>query len=140
MDAPKPTTPKNETPSGQGKGLQGERQNGRHNSKGPARFLGTDNPRHLRAIQALLTRPMPREQIDQVAGCSNGPDLISAIRNLFSDGLGKDKHLTCTRIKFIDRDGKPCRPGVYSFGAHARRMIYRWLAEIGGHRAKRLHT
>jgi hypothetical protein len=132
--------PKNETPSGQGKGLQSEHQNGRPNSNGPARFLGTDNPRHLRAIQALLTRPTTREQIDQIAGCANGPALISSIRDLFSDGRGKDKHLTCERIHFIDRDGKPCRPGVYALGAHARRMIYQWLALIGGHRAKRLHT
>ncbi len=25
-----------------------------------AKFTGTDNPRHLRAIAALLRRPMPR--------------------------------------------------------------------------------
>lgn len=94
----------------------------------PAKFTGTDNPRYLRIIQALLTRPTPREHIDKVAGCANGPDAISQIRDLFSDGQGKDKHLTCERIYFIDRDGKPCRPGVYSFGAQARRMVIQWLS------------
>lgn len=90
-------------------------------------FIGTDNPRQLRAIQALLTRPTTREQLDQIAGCANGPDLISNIRDLFSDGLGRDKHLHCERITFIDRDDKPCHPGVYSFAATGRRMVNAWL-------------
>ena len=51
------------------------------------RFNGTDNPRYLRAIHALLVRPVPREQLDRVAGCSNGPALVAALRDL---GLGKD--------------------------------------------------
>lgn len=38
-----------------------------------AKFTGTDNARHLRAIFALLKRPRPREEIDSIAGCSNGP-------------------------------------------------------------------
>lgn len=33
-----------------------------------AKFTGTDNPRHLRAITALLRRPLPRENLDTVAG------------------------------------------------------------------------
>jgi len=92
------------------------------------KFIGTDNPRYLRAIQALLTRPTPRQQIDEIAGCANGPDLISQIRDLFSDGRGGNEHLPCERIHFIDRDGKPCRPGVYSFGERGRRMVNQWLA------------
>ncbi len=48
-----------------------------------AKFLGTDNPRELRVIQALLTRPRRREDVDAIAGASNGPDLISNLRDLF---------------------------------------------------------
>jgi len=92
------------------------------------KFLGTDNPRYLRIIAALLARPQLREEIDTVAGASNGPDAILNIRDLFTDGLGKVKHLTCTRINFTDRDGKLCRPGVYSLGEQARRLIYSWMA------------
>ena len=33
-------------------------------------FTGTDNPRHLRAIAALLRRPMPRENLDTEAGAA----------------------------------------------------------------------
>ena len=60
-------------------------------------FTGTDNPRHLRALAALLSHPVPREQIDAIAGCSNGPELIAELRRR---GLGKD-HLPCERITTI---------------------------------------
>lgn len=89
------------------------------------KFTGTDNPRHLRALQALLIRPRAREELDSIAGCSNGPDLIAELR---SRGLGR-KLLPCERIKFIDRDGRLCRPGVYSLTEQGRRAIYSWLAK-----------
>lgn len=88
-------------------------------------FTGTDNPRHLRAIAVLLRRPVPREQLDSIAGCSNGPELIADLRRR---GLGDD-HLPCERIKFIDRDGNLCRPGVYSLTGKGRRMVYAWMAK-----------
>ena len=94
----------------------------------PAEFVGTANPRYLRAIQALLTRPVPRQQLDEIVGCANGPDAILNIRDLFTDGRGK-QHLTCQRIDFVDRDGNLCKPGIYSFAATGRRMIYAWIAK-----------
>lgn len=90
-----------------------------------AKFTGTDNPRHLRAIAVLLRRPVPREQLDSIAGCSNGPELISELRRR---GLGHE-HLPCVRIRFVDRDGFVCRPGVYSLTEKGRRMIHAWLAK-----------
>lgn len=45
-----------------------------------AMFKGTDNPRHLRVIQALMTRPLTREQLDDVAGSNNGPELVAELR------------------------------------------------------------
>jgi hypothetical protein len=88
------------------------------------KFQGTENPRHLRAIQALLTRPVPRETLDSVAGASNSPELIAELRRRGLDA-------PCERIKFLDRDGKICRPGVYSLTATDRKIIYRWLAQRG---------
>ena len=85
-------------------------------------FTGTDNPRHLRAIDALLRRSRPRESLDSEAGCSNSPELIAELRRRGLD-------IPCERIKFIDRDGKPCRPGVYSFTAVDRRKIYAWMGK-----------
>ena len=89
------------------------------------KFTGTDNPRHLRVIEALLQRPRRREDVDNIAGCSNGPQLIAELRRR---GLGNE-HLRCDRIRFIDRDGYPCRPGVYSLTEQGRRAIYTWLAK-----------
>ena len=89
------------------------------NGKVAAPFLGTDNPRHLRVIQALITRPLPREQLDQVAGCSNGPDLVAELRRRGLDA-------PCTRTKKIDRDGFDVRPGVYHLTQADRRRVNAW--------------
>lgn len=83
-------------------------------------FLGTDNPRHLRVLHALLRRPMPREQIDREAGCSNGPDLIAELRHR---GLS----VPCDRAPVIDRDGRDVSRGIYNLTAGDRRKIRRWL-------------
>lgn len=92
-----------------------------------ANFTGTDNPRHLRAIAALLRRPMPRESLDKEVGCSNGPELVAELRR-------RGLETPCKRIKFIDRDGQLCRPGVYHFTDSDRRKVNRWKAsrQMGG--------
>ena len=92
-------------------------------SKTNCKFTGTDNPRHLRALAALLVRSLPREHLDRVAGCSNGPNLISELRDL---GLGKDG-LPCTRVPGTDRDGFVVYPGVYSLSEAGRRAVNVWL-------------
>jgi len=93
------------------------------------RFKGTDNPRYLRALQALRVRPVPREQLDRVAGCSNGPELIAQLRR---DGL----EIPCTRTRKKDRDMFDCWPGVYSLTQADRRKLNAWLARrAGGDRA-----
>jgi hypothetical protein len=89
--------------------------------KPPAKFTGTDNPRHLRVIQALMTRPLPREQLDSVAGASNGPDLIAELRR-------RGLEVECTRTKKKDRDLFDCWPGVYHFTQTDRRRVNYWLA------------
>ena len=86
-----------------------------------AKFNGTDNPRHLRAIVVLLRRPLAREDLDSIAGCSNGPALVAALRD-------KGLALPCDRIEFIDRDGRPCKPGVYSLTSTDRRLLLQWMA------------
>ena len=88
-------------------------------SKPTAAFLGTDNPRHLRVIQAVLVRPIPREELDRVAGCSNGPDLVAELRQR---GLA----MPCTRTKKLDRDLFSCWPGVYHLTQRDRRKLTDW--------------
>ena len=86
-----------------------------------AKFTGTDNPRHLRAIAALLRRPMPRESLDKEAGCSNGPELVAELRR-------RGLEVPCHRINFVDRDGFICRPGVYFLTEGDRRKVHQWQA------------
>jgi hypothetical protein len=51
-----------------------------------AKFTGTDNPRHLRAITVLIRRPVSRQELDSVAGASNSPELVAELRRR---GLGR---------------------------------------------------
>ena len=90
-----------------------------------AHFTGTDNPRHLRVIQALMTRPLPRQQLDSVAGASNGPDLVAELRR-------RGLELPCTRTKKIDRDGFDVLPGIYHFTQQDRRLINSWKNKRAG--------
>ena len=94
---------------------------GSPNSSAGASFCGTKNPRHLRAIHALLRRPMPREQLDREAGASNGPSLVSELRD-------RGLELPCARVPCVDRDGEEVRRGVYALTNADRTRIARWLA------------
>jgi hypothetical protein len=87
------------------------------------RFTGTDNPRHLRAIAALLVRPRRRVDLDDIVGATNSPELVAELRRRGLD-------VPCERIHFLDRDEKPCRPGVYDFTTRDRRLIHKWQASI----------
>ena len=53
-------------------------------------------PRELRAINALMQHPMPREKLDREAGCSNSPELVSNLRR-------KGLEIPCERVKDRDR-------------------------------------
>ena len=94
-------------------------------TKNPTKFIGTDNPRHLRVIQALMTRPLPREQLDRVAGASNGPELVAELRR-------RGLEVPCERTKKKDRDMFDCWPGVYHFTRQDRRRVNRWLTTRKG--------
>jgi len=89
-------------------------------STAPAQFSGTDNPRHLRVIHSLLLRARKREEIDSIAGASNGPELIAELRR-------RGLRAKCRRTPGIDRDGRPVKFGVYEFDDGDRRAIAAWL-------------
>lgn len=86
------------------------------------KFSGTSNPRHLRAIDALLRRPMPREHLDRAAGCSNGPELVAELRRRGLDA-------PCERVSDLDRDGRPIKRGVYHLTKTDRRKLNRWFSQ-----------
>lgn len=85
------------------------------------KFTGTDNPRHLRAIHALMVSPQPRESIDSRAGCSNGPELVAELRRRGLD-------VPCEKTPCIDRDGFEVKRGIYYLTARDRRRVRAWLA------------
>lgn len=86
-------------------------------------FTGTNNPRCLRVIASLRRRALSREEVDSIAGCSNGPELVAELRR-------RGLELPCVRIHFIDRDGRPCRPGVYFLTIADRRKLNQWQDSI----------
>lgn len=86
-------------------------------------FAGTSNLRHLRVLHALLIRSRLREEIDRIAGASNGPDLISDLRR-------RGLNIPCERTPAIDRDGFPIKPGVYQFDQDDRRKVLRWMRKL----------
>ena len=86
-----------------------------------ANFTGTDNPRELRAIHALMTRPTTREHLDRATGSSNSPDLIFRMRV-------KGLEIPCDKVPDTDRDGLPIRRGVFHLTDSDRKKINRWLA------------
>lgn len=86
------------------------------------KFAGTENPRHLRTIDGLQRRPMPREHLDRAAGCSNGPELVAELRR-------RGLEIPCERVPDIDRDGRPIKRGVYHLSATDRRKLNRWLRQ-----------
>jgi len=98
---------------GDGGGREGKQSN-------DTDFFLTDNQRELRALNALLRRPLPREQGDSDAGCSNFPDLIARLRRR---GLA----VPCDRVPVIDSDGREVNRGVYHLTATDRRKVIRAL-------------
>ncbi len=66
-------------------------------------------PRQLRVVQALLAageRWTWREDVDRIAGASNGPAVIQALRR-------KGIEIDMQTAERTDRDGKLCKPGQY---------------------------
>lgn len=93
-------------------------------SKVSASFMGTSNPRYLRILAALLARARTREEIDRIAGASNGPAAIAEIRAL---GLPKTNCLLCERTPCIDRDGQEVQRGIYWLAPIGRQRVQTWI-------------
>lgn len=80
-------------------------------------------PRQRRVLAALVTsgRWIPREEIDRIAGASNGPQVIAELRH------GWGVCIDMQRVAKVDRDGKACKPGEYRISA----LGLARLAELG---------
>lgn len=67
------------------------------------------NQREYRLIKQLLRGPTSRKNLNDIVGALNIPEHI---RRLRSEARGWIFH--CNRIHMKDRDGKKCKPGIYS--------------------------
>lgn len=85
-------------------------------------FLGATSPRQLRVMNALMLAVRSRKAIDNIAGCSNGPDVIHKLRK-------KGLTIPCDNVPFIDRDGHEVTHGVYSFTNQDKLKVGHWLAQ-----------
>ena len=82
----------------------------------PAGF-DPSNPRHIRVAKALMAcRGLWRFEVDDIAGCANGPQLMADIGH-------KNIHWICTKIERVDRDGRTCKPGFYELTPAGRELI-----------------
>ena len=85
------------------------------------KFKRPYSPRQLRVINALLIKPLSREEVDRIAGASNGPAIISQIR---INGL----NIVCEMVSHIDRDGRSGKHGVYHLPPTQRTKFLHWQA------------
>jgi hypothetical protein len=77
-------------------------------------------PRQFRVCEALAhRRKLWREDVDKIAGASNGPEVMRQLRD-------KGLEWKCERVPKIDRDGKRCEPGLYSIDDAGRETLTRW--------------
>lgn len=97
----------------------------RRKQRQPGRFDGARNPREMRFLQTILHRHMTREEVDSVAGASNGPELINQLRE-------RGLEIPCYRLGAFDRDGCWVWRGLYALTPRDRVQVARALAGKGG--------
>ncbi len=74
----------------------------------------TDNPREIRIIRALAVCPRTREELDRIAGASNVPDAIAAMRR-------RGLVIPSCREPVRDCDGEIVQRGRYHFSDEDKR-------------------
>jgi len=89
-------------------------------------FVGTNNPRRIRALIALVYRDyVSREDLDKLAGCTNSPDLVAQLKKR----CGLDIQMREVHTK--DRDGRSTWFGVYSLAIEDKYRVRQWLVNAG---------
>ncbi|UCV09144.1 hypothetical protein [Dechloromonas denitrificans] len=82
--------------------------------------FNTISPREIRIICALASGPCSRETLDRIAGASNGPDAIAALRR-------RGLEIPCGRNPTGDADGEIVYRGRYRFtDADRERTMHIW--------------
>lgn len=86
-------------------------------------------PRQSRVLGALADTGgwVSREEVDRIAGASNGPQIIMELRRKVAghDGIEME------RTEAKDRDGKSCKPGRYRLTSRGRQRVLWALGMVG---------
>lgn len=77
------------------------------------------SPRQARAFAALMRGHQSRRDLDKIAGVTNSPALVAQLRR-------RGLEIPCTMVATHDRDGRPCKFGVYRLTQADREAIARW--------------
>ncbi len=80
-----------------------------------------NTPRQYRVVTALYHKPFSREEVDRIAGASNGPEVVRQLRELGWD-------IPCELVSHIDRDGLQGRHGIYRLSDDDRARLNKWLS------------
>lgn len=91
--------------------------------KAPGKATTNLGPRHRRLVEALLRRPITREEADRIAKASNAPHWIMELRR-------KGLEITCERRQRLDADGEKVCPGIYSLDPESIPVAKQLLAEV----------
>ena len=88
-------------------------------------FSGTDSPREIRVLRALVNGPTTREDVDRIARASNGPDVVYRLR-------AKGADILTDLVPHTTADGERSRHGLYSLSPDGRRAVQEWLRGTAG--------
>ena len=91
-------------------------------AKPAGKFAGTSNPRHKRAIHALLQRARFKNDLQAITGASNTPELVAELRR-------RGLETPCKKVPVLDRDGRITHPGIYCLSERDRRKVIAWLSK-----------
>lgn len=83
-------------------------------------------PRQTRVLVALADAGgwVSREEVDRIAGASNGPQIIMELRRKVAGHDG----IEMQRTEVQDRDGKFCKPGRYRLTLSGRERVQKALS------------
>lgn len=91
-------------------------------------FTGTSDRQYALALIALTFRPIPRWDLDRIAGTAEVPDVLNALRML---GL----ELPCSLAPIFSEEGKVMHVEVCRFTINDARRVNRWLQTLRGDHA-----
>ena len=85
--------------------------------------LRVPTPRQRRVLAALAATDgwISREEVDRIAGASNGPQIIAELRHRWGISIEMEQ------ARVVDRDNRPCKPGRYRLKPEGRER----LTELG---------